>query len=121
MRSIFQRRSLLAVIVATVAALAIAACGSSSSSTTSSTAGGSTGASGSTGSSGSSASYLAPYKAALAAAAKPVSWDGPTTPAAAPKHLVVGAVNCSYTVEGCKSGGETFVKPSPRRSAGRRS
>jgi ribose transport system substrate-binding protein len=57
---------------------------------------------------GASASYLAPYKAALEKATAPVKWDGPTTPAKAPKGLVVGAVNCSYVEAGCKSGGEAF-------------
>jgi len=62
--------------------------------------------------SGASASYLAPYQAALAAATAPVKWQGPTTPALAPKHLLVGAVNCSYVEQGCKSGGEAFAAAS---------
>lgn len=56
-----------------------------------------------------SASYLAPYEAALAKATAPVKWQGPTKAAKAPKHLVVGAVNCSYVEEGCKAGGTAFA------------
>ncbi|AMM20017.1 hypothetical protein AX769_07375 [Frondihabitans sp. PAMC 28766] len=55
-------------------------------------------------------SYLSSYSKELAAAEKPVSWDGPTTAAAAPKGILVGAVNCSYTEEGCKAGGEAFTQ-----------
>jgi ABC-type sugar transport system substrate-binding protein len=107
-------------------ALCLAACGSSGSSSGGSSAGSSTSAGAATtaGSSTSAASatsaqtsttsgggssFLAPYKSALAAATKPVAWKGPTAPAPAPKGITVGAVNCSYTVEGCKSGGEAWA------------
>jgi ribose transport system substrate-binding protein len=113
MRFTSVRRGMVAAVVTAAAATGVAACGSSSSSSSSASASGattsaSTGTTGSS-SSSSSASYLAPYQKALQAASAPISWHGPTTPAKAPKHIVVGAVNCSYTVEGCKSGGEAFV------------
>jgi ribose transport system substrate-binding protein len=88
-----------------VAVAGLAACGSSSSAGTQSGSG--SPGSGSPGSG--SASYLAPYKAALTKAEAPVSWNGPTKSAKAPPGILVGAVNCSYSVEGCKSGGQAFV------------
>lgn len=87
---------------ATVALMGLAACSSGSSpGAQSGSATPTTGAA--------STSFLAPYQSALAKATAPVTWSGPSTPAKAPKNILVGAVNCSYAVEGCKSGGEAFV------------
>jgi ribose transport system substrate-binding protein len=87
---------------ATVALMGLAACGSGSSPSTQSGSATPTSGAG-------SASFLAPYKSALAKAGAPVTWSGPATAAKAPKNILVGAVNCTYAVEGCKSGGEAFV------------
>jgi ribose transport system substrate-binding protein len=92
-----------AIITGVLAAtLGLAACSS----------GGSTGTqagSNSAASAAGSATYLAPYKTAMTKAEAPVTWDGPSTPAKAPKGILVGAVNCTYAVEGCKSGGQAFL------------
>ncbi|HEY4224746.1 MAG TPA: substrate-binding domain-containing protein [Pseudolysinimonas sp.] len=80
--------------VLAIASLSLAACSS-----------GSTGSGGST---SGDTSFLKTYQDRLAAAEKPVTWDGPTDTKSAPKNVFVGAVSCSYSVAGCKTGGETF-------------
>lgn len=86
----------VAAAVLVVASLALAAC--------------STGSSASTSSSGSSGnlSYLKAYETRITAAEKPLKYDGPTDTKKAPKKFFIGAVSCSYSVAGCKSGGLTF-------------
>ncbi|AMM20009.1 hypothetical protein AX769_07335 [Frondihabitans sp. PAMC 28766] len=90
------RVAALAALLA-VGALGLTACSSGAASTP-----------GTAANSGALPSYLKPYQKALDDAAKPVTWAGPTKPAKAPTGITVGAVNCSYSVEGCKSGGQAF-------------
>ncbi len=90
----FTRVAVVAVLAATSLALAACTSGSTSSNSNSSSSG--------------DLSYLKKYEARLAAAEKPVTYAGPTDTKPAPKKLFVGAVNCSYSVAGCKSGGLAF-------------
>lgn len=85
-----------AVAVLALASLTLAACSSGS---TTSTSGSNTSG---------DLSFLKKYEARLSAAEKPVTYAGPTDTKPAPKNVFVGAVSCSYSVAGCKSGGLAF-------------
>lgn len=78
------------------AASLLAACGTPTSSGSTNT----TAASGS-GSSNNTA-WLAKYQSAVTAAQAPVTWDGPTTKAVAPKNKFIVVVTCTEALEGCK-------------------
>jgi ribose transport system substrate-binding protein len=87
-----------------VAAVAVLAAGSLLLAACSSTSGTSSSGSGSTG----STAYLKKYETRITAAEKPLTYDGPTDTMKAPKKFFIGAVSCSYSVAGCKSGGLAF-------------
>ncbi len=57
-----------------------------------------------------SVSFLNAYEKILKAYEASVKWDGPSIAAKAPKNVFIGAVNCTYAEEGCKSGGITFTE-----------
>jgi ribose transport system substrate-binding protein len=76
------------VVAVLVLAVIVSGCGSSSS-------GGSSTSSSSESSSGSSVSLEATRTAI------PASYEGPTTPAAAPKGVKLGIISCSQTLQGC--------------------
>jgi ABC-type sugar transport system substrate-binding protein len=93
-----MKRTVLAGVVA-LAAVAVTACGGSSSS--SSAPSHSTTAPSHSASAPSSGS-LAQYGQAVAQGEAPVTWNGPTQPAKAPKGKTLTVVTCTEALEGCK-------------------